>query len=137
MNRDALEAHARLATLPRRAVVRDPEPAGPSSLVGYPIEGRRPGRAASAASPLRVTRPTKARPNPPPSPPPRKPRVSIPSSRPNRWGFGRGDAVVIVGGRLVGSRGIYVGATNSDRAYVVVEGIRRSVVAKHLRRAPR
>lgn len=139
MNREALAVHARLAALPTYRHRSEPVERGPSTLTGYPTEGRKPGRPAPQGSPLRaqvVRKPGAA----PAGPKPRKEREMfvITNPKPNQWGFVRGEQLQVAddGKSHAGERVQYIGASSGQWVYVRAAGMKVSVRADRLRRAP-
>lgn len=141
----ALEAHARLAALPR-IVHRKPEIVVDRAAAAEKAARTR-GRAITVAKPTParsqpMTRRTRsAQPAPSAEAKPRKKRASfvILNARPNRWGFSRGDVLEVLddGGSWAGSRGEYAGAASSTYVYLRVAGVKASVRADRVRKVAR
>lgn len=142
------EAHMRLAALPTRRITREPAERLPTSLTGYPSERSKPGPGTPADSPLRrrkgaavdsriaadVER-AKARPKARKAPT----AFTILPDRSNRWGFVRGEDLVVAddGGSWAGATGQYAGAASTHYVYVRFGLIKASVSAARLSRPKR
>lgn len=140
-NHAALAAHARLSALTTSQHLAEPEERRPSSLVGYPTEGKRGGRPASPDSPLRARAASsspKALETAPAMKRPRKQRdPSTFKGPPNRLGFTRGDTLAVADdGKSWGGMTVeFYGMASSTWCYVISRGIKTSVRADRLRRA--
>lgn len=135
------EAHMRLASLPRRIVTREPAERLPTSLTGYPTERAKPAPGTPADSPLRKrakvassiaadVEKAQAKRRKAPTP------YTILPDRVNRWGFVRGEELVVAndGGSWAGSTGRYAGAASTNYVYLRFGLIKASVSATRVRR---